>query len=169
MRIKFLLLICVCVIIVSCKQKSQNAQDRFIEIQELLNIADQHLDQELTIAGTVNHVCSHSGRRCFLVDSTGEYTVRVEAMGSIESFGKELIGSKIEVTGILKETRLTANEITDWEIELIVKNPQEEENVGENCSAEMANINKMREWMKANNKDYYAIYYIEGLNYELVE
>lgn len=169
MRAYLLLLISLGGLIISCNQRKSKVEHPVIEIEQLLRIADQNIDQDLTIIGMVNHVCSHSGRRCFLVDSTGEYTIRVEAMGSIESFGKELMGSRIEVTGILKETRLTASEITDWEIELIVKNPQEEENVGENCSAEMANINKMREWMKANNKDYYAIYFFEGMNYELVE
>ena len=31
------------------------------------------------------------------------------------------------------------------------------------------NINEMREWMKAHNKDYYSIYYMDGERYEVIE
>ena len=45
----------------------------------------------------------------------------------------------------------------------------DEEKEGEQCSSEMANIEGMRKWMEENGKDYYAIYYVEGISYEMVE
>jgi len=36
----------------------------------------------------------------------------------------------------------------------------------ESCSSEMENVEKMLKWMIDNNKDYYAIYYMEGLSFE---
>lgn len=54
------------------------------------------------------------------------------------------------------------------EEELMEKQGKEEGN-GETCDAEMNNIQNMRAWMKANNKDYYSIYYVDGTDYEVVE
>ena len=39
----------------------------------------------------------------------------------------------------------------------------------ESCDAETANVKKMREWMKENGKDYYAIYYIDGESYNEIK
>ena len=39
----------------------------------------------------------------------------------------------------------------------------------ESCESEMNNIKAMREWMKANNKDAYSIYYVDGMSYEVAE
>ncbi len=138
-----------------------------ISVKEVITLADEKVDQELVITGTVNHVCSHSGRRCFLIDDTGEHSIRVEAAGEIENFEKELIGKNIRVTGILKEDRFTAAEIDKLESDYLTKHPEEVNNDGEHCSAELANINEMREWMKEHGKNYYAIYFIEGKSYEI--
>ena len=43
---------------------------------------------------------------------------------------------------------------------------QVEDGSAETCEAELANINEMREWMQEQGKDYYAIYYIDGLSYQ---
>ena len=40
---------------------------------------------------------------------------------------------------------------------------------GETCDAEMSNIKNMREWMKANNKDYYSVFYLDGTDYEVIQ
>ncbi|MBN2263646.1 MAG: OB-fold nucleic acid binding domain-containing protein [Prolixibacteraceae bacterium] len=153
----------------ACNQPKNNAVDELISLEEFMSVAVDNVDAQVTVSGMVNHVCSHSGRRCFIVDSTGQISVRVEAAGEIENFGKELIGSKIKVDGLIKEVRLMADEIDEMEQEHIAEHPDEAEATGEHCSAEMANINKMREWMKVNGKNYYSIFYIDGLSYELVQ
>ena len=169
MRISILMVAWVALLLAACTSKPKQAEDNSVDVAQLLSVIDQNIDQEMYIVGTVNHVCSHSGRRCFLIDSTGVYSIRVEATGEIESFSKELVGTSIKVKGIVKEERLTLAEIEEMEVEVIEKHPEDAENNGENCSAEMANINKMREWMKEHGKDYYAIYYVDGLSYEGVE
>ena len=30
-------------------------------------------------------------------------------------------------------------------------------------------LDQMREWMKNNNKDFYAIYYVNGIDYDMVK
>ena len=44
-----------------------------------------------------------------------------------------------------------------------------EDGSAETCQAELANISEMRDWMKKNNKDYYAIYYLDGEEFSIVE
>ncbi|MGF7138425.1 hypothetical protein [Roseimarinus sediminis] len=172
MKRTFILSLFIALVLLSaCNQnKSQNTSaEQSLDVAGLLASVDQQIDQSISLSGTVNHVCSHSGRRCFLIDSTGEYSIRVEAGGAIESFSKELMGTTIVVKGILKENRLSAAEIDEMEVEVLEKHPEDAESDGETCSAEMSNINKMRAWMKEHGKDYYAIYYVEGSAYELAQ
>jgi hypothetical protein len=66
--------------------------------------------------------------------------------------------------------RRAADEVTAVQAEEELKEKQgKAEGNGETCDAEMNNIQSMREWMKANNKDYYSIYYIDGTEYEVAE
>jgi hypothetical protein len=168
MNRKILIVALFAITVLACNN-TQKTTSKVYDVTQLLAVAENKIDTEVEITGRVNHVCSHSGRRCFLIDSTGDFSIRVEAGGQIESFSKEIIGSEIKVKGILKEEQLTADEITEWENELKEKDVQSAENQGETCSAEMANINNMRQWMKDHNKNYYAIYYIDGIQYALVE
>ena len=116
----------------------------------------------------MTHPCSHSGRRCFIADSTGKLTIRVEAGGNIQAFNKELVNSEIVVTGILQEQRLSQEYIDNWEKEL-AKEEADGEKDEAHCNSEKNSILQMREWMKNNNKDFYAIYYVNGIDYDMVK
>jgi hypothetical protein len=133
-------------------------------VVEWLKIADKNVGKEITVKGMVGHVCRHSGKRCFLLDSDGETSIRLEAGGKINGFNQELSGSTIVAHGVLREKRLTSSYIDEWEKKTLSQK-EEAENDENACSAELNNISKMREWMKNNNKDYYAVYYIDGLDY----
>ena len=78
-------------------------------------MAEKQLNDTVVLKGVVKHTCSHSGRRCFIADSTGKLTIRVEAGGNIQSFNKELVNSEIVVTGVLQEQRLSQEYIDNWE------------------------------------------------------
>lgn len=170
MHLKTILFIILILAFSACNNSSKTkVETKTVNVAELLNIIDQNIDKEIYVTGTVNHVCSHSGRRAFLIDETGEYSIRIEAAGEIENFGKDLIGATLKVKCILKEERMTPQEIDEWEAEIIEKHPEQAAAEGEHCSAEMSNVKSMRQWMKDNNKDYYAIYYAEGVSYEVVE
>ncbi|HKM93563.1 MAG TPA: hypothetical protein VJY41_07925 [Prolixibacteraceae bacterium] len=166
---RFLLIVFSLLVFASCNFKQHDSHVDELKVEDLLRVAEQNIEKELTISGRINHVCSHSGRRCFIVDSTGEFSIRIEAAGEIENFGKELMGNLIKVTGILKENRLMASEIDEMANDVIAEHPSDAEPNGEHCSAEMTNINKMRSWMKEHGKNYYSIFYIEGIRYELAE
>ncbi len=135
-----------------------------ISLDDMLNSAEEHLNKEVTFKGYVTHTCSHSGKRCFM-QGDNKISIRVEAKGEIGGFNRELIGNEIAVTGILKEKRLTEAEINQMEKAIeaqVISNDGSEES----CDTERANIQEMRDWMKANNKDYFSIYYVDGKTYD---
>lgn len=138
--------------------------DSVYSLDELLAVADQMVDKTVKVKGNVTHTCKHSGKRCFIIGEDGDVSMRVEAKGNIGGFNRELVGSDIEITGILKERRLTKEYIDQMEKETSLK-ASKEDGSAESCQAELSNIASMREWMKANDKDYYSIYYMDGQNY----
>ncbi len=138
------------------------------KLDSLLKNADRFVDQTVTVRGFVTHTCKHSGKRCFIVGDDPNASFRIEAGGEIGGFNRELIGSELAITGIVKERRLTKEYIDRYEEEVNEKK-HKEDGSAETCQAELNNINEMREWMKAHNKDYYSIYYMDGKNYEVME
>lgn len=137
-------------------------------VEDILQNAESQLDKEVTLRGFITHTCKHSGRRCFVMGKDQKTSIRVEAKGDIGGFNRELIGSEVIIKGILRENRLTKEYIDQAEEELNEKKGKEEGN-GETCESELNNIKNMRDWMKANNKEYYSLYYIDGTSYEVVE
>ena len=153
--------------IVGCKNTNKKTQqENTIEI----SLASKALDVNglLNVAGVVKHTCSHSGRRCFIADSTGKLTIRVEAGGNIQSFNKELVNSEIVVTGVLQEQRLSQEYIDNWEKEVAEEEAKGDKDA-DHCDSEKNSIQQMREWMKNHNKNFYSIYYVNGIDYEMVK
>ena len=138
------------------------------KLDSLLKVADRMVDQTVTVRGFVTHTCKHSGKRCFIVGDDPNTSFRVEAGGEIGGFNRELTGSELAITGIVRERRLTKEYIDQYEEEVNEKK-HKEDGSAETCQAELNNINEMREWMKAHNKDYYSICYMDGERYEVIE
>lgn len=137
-------------------------------VEDVLAKAEENVGKEITVRGLVTHTCKHSGRRCFIVGADGKTSIRVEAKGEIGGFNRELIGSEIIVKGILRENKLSKEYIDQMEKAVNDKKAQETGSA-ESCESEMKNIKAMREWMKANNKEAYSVYYVDGMSYEVAE
>lgn len=152
------------------KTEVTNVEKSVVTVDEALNKAETLVNKVIFIKGDVSHTCKHSGRRCFIVGSSNDITMRVEAGGKINGFNRELVGTEIIVEGVLKESRVSEEEINKYEEKLkeTGKLP-EEDGSAETCAAERSNITKMRAWMKEHNKPYYATYYVNGIDFESVE
>jgi len=153
----------------SCSgNRHADASASIFELDNLLAVADQQVGDTITVAGFVTHVCKHSGKKCFIVGESQKTTLRVEAGGEIETFPAELIGSKLSITGVLKEQRVS-QEIIDGMENDVLAIQKEGKASEEACAAELNNISEWRQWMKDNNKDYYALYYMDGLKFEKLD
>ena len=156
-------------------KKAPQSQEKTVEVlvqdvAEMLKNTEQLLDKDVIFKGWVSHTCVHSGRRCFIKSDDGTVSIRVEASGNINGFNKELTGEHLQITGVLRVNKLSQQYLDDWQAKLEAsKSPEELEEGGEHCSAELTNIQEMRNWMKAEGKDYYPIYYVDGTDYEILE
>ena len=148
------------------KKQAEIAAPSF-ELDNLLAVADLQVDSTLTVIGYVTHTCKHSGKRCFIVGESQEASIRVEAQGEIDTFSPELIGSKLAITGVLKEQQLSEETINEFESE--VKALEGQEGMEQACAAELASISDMRKWMKDHDKNYYVVYYMDGQKYNIVD
>ncbi|NDV67042.1 hypothetical protein [Bacteroides sp. 224] len=138
------------------------------KLDQLLTEAEQLIDKTVTVRGFVTHTCKHSGKRCFIIGDDQKTTMRIEAKGEIGGFNRELIGSELAITGVLKERRLSKEYLEQYEKDVNDKKAKEDGSA-ETCEAELSNIQGMRDWMKEHNKDYYSTYYMDGERYDIVE
>lgn len=155
----------------AAKQEKANQKEVRVEpisIAQVMEMAEGNIGKEVYFQGIVEHVCSHSGRRCIIVDNTGELSLSVEAKGEIKGFNRELAGRKIVVRGSIQEKRLSAEFIDEWDKKTKAKEVDIDEG-GEHCASELANIVNMRNWMKKHKKDHYSIYFINGINYDILD
>ena len=113
---KVVILLFVGVLFLGCsnRQKEKNAENTEKEavvysIDDLYTKAGDLEGQEVVVKGTVMHVCKQGGGRCFLMGSTEDVNIRVEAGEKIGAFSQEQMGSELEIVGILKEVKTAAD------------------------------------------------------------
>lgn len=177
---KLILFISIVCLFISCGNKKDNQTSEGANsdvvltdgiptygLDELLTVADKFINDTVIVKGSVTHTCKHSGKRCFIVGDKGNVSMRVEAKGEIGGFNRELVGSELAIKGVLKERRLTKEYIDQMEKETNEKKAKEDGSA-ETCEAELNNIKEMRDWMKANDKDYYSLYFMDGEQYDVV-
>jgi len=141
------------------------------------------VDQEITITGVANHICSHSGRKLFLVSPEGgEAMVTVMTNPEMNPFDKETIGKTYTVNGTVKVTQTISSEDLDaWEAEVLkaIEEGQvtEEQHCGTEAKAagleveeeaenqELSQIKQLRERIAANNGEPLYFYHIECNSY----
>jgi hypothetical protein len=154
---------------VATEEKIEVTTDaRTYKLDELLADAEQLVNKTVTVRGFVTHTCKHSGKRCFIVGDDQKTTLRVEAKGEIGGFNRELIGSELAITGVVKERRISKEYLDQYEKDVNEKKAKEDGSA-EQCEHELSNIKGIREWMKDHNKDHYSTYYMDGERYDVIE
>ena len=121
-----------------------------LTVDELYQKAAELEDKEVAVKGTVMHVCKEGGQRCFLMGSNEDINIRVEAGEKIGAFKQELMGSDLEIVGVLKMVKGEAD----------AHNPGQGHGEGEitNEAAEMAH-KVIAESQDAAEE----VYFIEGM------
>lgn len=127
------------------------------------------LNKEVEISGTVTHVCHNAGRKCFLTGMDKNKSIQVFAGGDFTAFKPELIGKSIKVKGLVKEHRIQKEAIEKQEAETEAEMAKEDCADMESCEHIMNNVKQMKQWMADNGKDYYPVYYVDGLHYDMIK
>lgn len=148
-----------------------------ITVLTFLQQADSLVEKPVIIEGTVLHTCKHGGKRLFLIDGPDSVRVEVTTGPSITSFDESLVGSRILITGVLKEERIDAKYLNDWENE--VKKPEENHKVGIHTGAKghedagvnekLEQINALREELKNSGKDHLSNFSIEAIKFAVIK
>jgi len=183
---KLLLLLLCLVMLFSCtNQTKQKKDDKSAElvvltVDELQAQGKDLVGKEVMVKGTVTHVCKESGARCFIMGSTEDISMRIEA-GKIGSFSQEQMGSDIQVLGVLQEVQLDAEDLAEME-----KSAAEGESanvghaLGHDAPAmhsvdggshdslnQVKKIEEMNQKLAESNEDYVPVYYLDGV--ELIQ
>jgi len=133
-------------------EESAEQQAVVYSVDDLYSNASELEGTEVVVKGTVMHVCKQGGGRCFLMGSTEDMNIRVEAGEKIGAFGQEQMGSDLEIVGILKEVRTQAD----------AHNP-EGEHGEEEAHEEDAETEEAHKVIADAQETSEVVYFIEGL------
>ena len=166
---------------VSCQgnQKKAQAEEAQAEVkaeavvltpEKVIAEGATFVGQEVSVKGTVDHVCHHGGKKCRLAGTTEGAWIQVMARGEIKQFSQDLIGSEIVVKGTVKARQITKEMVAEQENAVkAAMNKAENKEAKAHCSSSMGNVEKMKQWMVDNNKDSYPVYFVEGVSFEKVQ
>lgn len=96
------------------KKDEKQAQPTALTVDELQKQAKDLVGKEVTVKGTVTHVCKEAGARCFVMGSSEDIIIRIEA-GKIGSFTQEQMGSDLEIRGILREVQIDEADLKEMQ------------------------------------------------------
>lgn len=168
-----------------------------ISVSEFLSDASPLADRTVSISGTVVHVCRHGGQRLFIVGEDGEERIRITTGEDIAEFDVELEGKTIEVTGVVKELVIDETYLAEWEADVLEGTThdlgegheggvghgdsheavQDADHEGEENDADpeahkeeqLARIQQVRDEIAQSGKDHLTDYWIETLEYKVIE
>ena len=108
-----------------CNSGDTNAADSTkvdsskITVADFLTAAEKWVGKDVTISGTVSHVCRHSGKKLFVFGADPEQTVKINAGGEVSAFDVNLEGTDVEVTGtVVEDSRIDETYLNEWEAEI---------------------------------------------------
>ena len=158
-----------------------------VTVENFKSQAKNLVDKKVTITGVANHICSHSGRKLFLVSPNGgEEMVTVFTNKDMKPFDKETIGKTYTVNGIVKITQVIDEEyLNKWEDEvndqINAGNAVEEEShcgtenkaagieveEGRDDNPQLLQIKAFRKKLEENNGEPIVFYHIECNSFEI--
>lgn len=143
-----------------------------ISVDSFLVVAENFVGKELTVMGTVDHVCKHGGKRVQMFSSCPSKKIHVEAAEDMGPFKAEVEGSDICVTGIVAEHKMDLAYVEEYEAkikEAMAKESEEAEMKhakGADHHASLEKVVKWKEEINASEKGYISTFYLEGLKYQ---
>ena len=192
MKIKSFLILATALVMVACggntSNKSNNEEAEAVaatamDIDALLSSAEELAGKEVEIEGICTHICSHGGRKIFLMGSDDTKTIRIEA-GELGAFDQKCVNSIVKVKGILNEERIDEAYLKQWEALNAAKATEEHGDGEGGCSTEKAARGatgntveeriagfraRIAERKAAEGKEYLSFYFVLATAYEVVE
>jgi len=183
---KTMVLLFSLVVLFSCTNQTKQKKDEksaeltVLTVDELQALGKDLVGKEVMVKGTVTHVCKEAGARCFVMGSTEDVSIRIEA-GLIGSFTQEQMGSDIQVRATLKEVQLDEEDLEAMEKSAAAGESANKDHAlghdgpalhsvdgGNHDSINQAKkIEDMNQKLAASKEGYVPVYYLEGI--ELIQ
>lgn len=183
---KTMVLLFSLVVLFSCTNQTKQKKDEksaeltVLTVDELQAQGKDLVGKEVMVKGTVTHVCKEAGARCFVMGSTEDISIRIEA-GRIGSFTQEQMGSDIQVRGTLKEVQLDEEDLAEMEKSAAAgESANKDHALGHDGPAmhsvdggkhdsinQSKKIEEMNQKLADSKEGYVPVYYLEGI--ELVQ
>lgn len=148
-------------LIVSCNTKDKAKETETTTIKNEIALknfdteAANFIGKEVQVSGIVDHVCKHGGKKLLLVNNDAQVHITSE-----ERFSEELVGSQINLTGVVVEERITEATCLQME-EDNMKSHSEGMSSDEQFEAKKKHIKQYRDQMATSGKDYISNFSLE--------
>lgn len=180
---KTLALLAVATIVFSCGNKEQKKEEAccdkgiaLVTVDQVMSDIQAYVDKDILIEGIVNHVCKHGGKRMFIMGTDPEVAIKITPNDKLGIFEKELEGSNVLITGIVKELRIDEEYVKNLENELASGADHEaihDHSAGthdeEADNEKQAQIDAMRSQIAETESGYYSQFWIEASKFEVKE
>lgn len=167
------------------KTANTDTMPTILTIDKIMEIAEQEVGNIVVIEGFCTHICSHGGKKLFLMGSHDSTIIRVESNNAIGAFKSECENSIVQVKGTLREERIDEAYIAKIETD-IAEGTAENHGDGEEggCETEqkaegidtvtdeagrIENFKaRIAKRMETEGKNYLSFYYIEAEEYTIL-
>jgi len=179
---KALGIIAIAVLLYSCGTKQSETENTTekISVDNLMADIDNYIDKDMLVCGTVSHVCSHGGKRLFLIGENPDFVIKVTPNNEIGVFSKELEGSFVHVYGKVQELKIDEAYIANMEKEMTegveseASHTHDGDHDGEHKTAgldstQIQKIAEMRQEVAESEKGFVSQYWIEAKKVETTE
>ncbi|MGC9373848.1 MAG: hypothetical protein ACP5DQ_02260 [Bacteroidales bacterium] len=180
-------LLFIALVLFSCGTKKQKENQETttktlsaISVDKILSNTSDFIDKEVMVEGLVNHVCSHSGKRMFILGEKPDNALKITPNNKIGIFEKELEGNRVIIKGVLKEliiddeyiAQLEQENAKNMDHEALHNHSDEGHEKGEEAAIDSSKI-KQIEQMKADiaqsEKGFITQCWIEASEVEVIE
>lgn len=150
--------------------ETEVAQIIEVDLVDLVADTAEFVGKEISVSGTVDHVCKHGGKRLFIMAEDPKIRFKVEAGDSIGAFDATLAGSEITVQGVVKAQIIDDATLDAREAEL--KGEEHSDEHGEadvHLEKEHKNIESLREQVSETEDGCISFYSLDCTTYEIEE
>lgn len=159
-----LIVLFISVILFSCQEtkvKEKEIETPKIALADFNKEASKWVGKEVEVAGIVDHVCKHGGKKILLVDDFGDVHVT-----SDKRFEESMVGDSIIVKGIVKEFVMDEAYCSKQENEVIQQHKNGE--VPDDVKAEnLLYIQQLRDSMKKVGVDHFSEYSLQYVSHKV--
>ncbi|MFW5720999.1 MAG: hypothetical protein ACOCWW_01285 [Bacteroidota bacterium] len=161
------------------KEEKEEKNIKVISADKIMADIQKYVDQEVIVKGMVNHVCSHGGKRMFIIGENPDEGIRITPNEKIGIFEKELEGNTVIIKGVLKKLIIDDKYIAQLEKEITEGVDNEafhdhssgdhDEEETEVDSSKIKQVEKMKSDIAESEEGFVAQYWIEASEVEVKE